>query len=188
MSKNVLGQFELSERYARALFSLASEEKKLSSVPENLKDLQRGIAENADLDRLLRSPLISTGEKLSGLRALSEKSGFDPLIGHFLCLLAETKRLPYLPGIIRAFLKLVQKSQGIETAYVAVAHPLSEKDTGNLRAALEKASGKKIELQVKVNPALIGGMTVKVGSRMMDGSLSFQLRQLKNSMKGTSAS
>lgn len=174
----------LAERYASALFELADERRTVDAVAEDLRRLRQMLAESADLQRLVRSPVLSREQQGSAIAAITEKAGFDGLTRNFLGLMARNRRLYALDGIIKAFLAELARRRGELTAHVASAVPLSESQLAAVTDALRRAVGGKVTVDPTVDPSLLGGLVVRVGSRMVDSSLRTKLQRLELAMKG----
>lgn len=170
-------------RYARALFELSEAGGESDTTLGHLETFARALDESADLDRLVRSPLFSSDEQIAALNALVPKLGIGQVAGHFLKLLAKNRRLFVVRDTIVAFKALLAEKRGTTIAEVVAAEPLSEAKTEALKSAIKAALGKDVTLLSKVDPSLIGGLTVKVGSRMIDTSLKTKLSQLKIALK-----
>lgn len=174
----------LAKRYAAALFELAEPANLLDEVAGNLKDIQKLVAESDDLRRLIRSPVISRDDQGRAIAALAEKAGLNDTTRRFLGVLARNRRLFALPDIIGAYLDMIAASRGETTAEVISAHELSDKQLADVREALKKAVGGDVSIQAKIDSGLLGGLVVKVGSRMFDSSLNTKLQQLRLAMRG----
>jgi F-type H+-transporting ATPase subunit delta len=174
----------LAQRYSQALFELADEERALEAVASDLDSLLAMIAGSDDLNRLIRSPVISRDDQLRAMTALVEAAGMHALTGKFIGLLARNRRLFVLPGIIRAFRDLLARRRGETAAEVTSAQQLSEAHLQALAAALKKVVGTEVSIVDRVDPSILGGLVVKVGSRMVDSSLSAKLQRLRLAMKG----
>lgn len=174
----------IAERYAAALFELAEQQAALDKVAEDLKTLRAMVTDSADLRRLLRSPVIGRAEQQKAMAALAAKAGLSELTHRFVGVVAGNRRLFVLPAMIEAFLARLAGRRGEVKASVMVAAPLDEKQLGALDATLRKALGGNIALDVSVDPSLLGGLVVRVGSRMIDSSLKTKLQQLQLAMKG----
>jgi F-type H+-transporting ATPase subunit delta len=170
-------------RYATALFELARDAKSVDAVRADLDRFDAMIGDNADLARLVRSPVFSAEEQSRALAAILEKAGISGLAARFLLVLTANRRLFACRDVARAFRALVARFKGEVTAEVTVAHALGAPHLDALKAALKSATGKDVDLQVKVDPAIIGGLVVKLGSRMVDSSLRTKLNSIKHAMK-----
>jgi F-type H+-transporting ATPase subunit delta len=173
----------MAGRYATALFDLASEAHAIDAVKADLDRFDALVAESADLNRLVRSPAFSTDEQLKALTAVLDRAGISGLAANFLKLVTSNRRLFAVRDMIRGFGELVAQHKGEATAQITVAEPLKDEHTQALRAALKSVSGKDVALDVKVDPAIIGGLIVKLGSRMVDTSLRTKLNAIKHAMK-----
>jgi F-type H+-transporting ATPase subunit delta len=170
-------------RYATALFELAQDSGQVDAVAADLARFSAMIAESADLQRFLRSPVFTADEQASAIVALTAKAGIGGLAANFLRLVAAKRRLFAVEGMIAAFRSLVAQSKGIVTAHVTVAEPVSDARLAEIRASLEDVSGRTVEVDLKVDPSLIGGLVVKMGSRMVDASLRTKLNSIRLAMK-----
>jgi F-type H+-transporting ATPase subunit delta len=170
-------------RYASALFELAEEANQVRQVEKDLVALQALLDGSADLKRMVRSPVFSGDEQGRSIAAIAGKAGYTPLVVNFLKVLARNRRLFALAGMIRAFLSLAARQRGEVTAEVASAHPLSKDQLAALNETLRASAGKDVNIITKVDPNLLGGLVVKMGSRMIDSSLRTKLTSLKTAMK-----
>ena len=173
----------VSGRYATALFELARDQKSVDAVKADLDRFDAMLADSADLKRLVRSPVFSADTQSKALTAVLDKSGISGISANFLKVLTANRRLFAVTDVIRAFRALVAKFKGEATADVAVAETLSDKHLDALKAALKTVTGKDVALNVKVDSAIIGGLVVKLGSRMVDSSLRTKLNSIKLAMK-----
>jgi F-type H+-transporting ATPase subunit delta len=174
----------MAGRYATALFELALEQKAIDAVKADLERFDAMLVGSADLDRLVRSPVFSSEEQLKAIGAVLDKSSISGIAANFIKLVARNRRLFAIRQMIRAFRHLVARHRGEVAADVTVAEPLSAAHRGALEQALKAVTGgKDIELDVKVDPAIIGGLVVKLGSRMVDSSLRTKLNAIKFAMK-----
>ena len=173
----------VSGRYATALFELARDEKSVDAVKADLDKFAALLGESADLARLVRSPVFTADDQRKALGAVLAKAGISGITANFLNVLTANRRLFAVGDVIRAFNALVAKFKGEATADVTVAEPLSDKNLDALKAALKSVSGKDVALNVKVDPSIIGGLVVKLGSRMVDSSLRTKLNSIKHAMK-----
>jgi F-type H+-transporting ATPase subunit delta len=171
-------------RYATALFELALENKAVDAVKKDLDQFDALIADSADLNRLVRSPVFGVDEQLKALSAILAKAGIGGLAENFLRVITTNRRLFAVRDMIRAYRALVARHKGEVTAHVTVAQKLSDTHLDALKSALKSVtSGKDIDLDIKIDPAIIGGLVVKVGSRMVDSSLRTKLNSIKLAMK-----
>jgi F-type H+-transporting ATPase subunit delta len=173
----------VAERYASALFDLARDESRIDDTEAQLADLATMIEESGDLRRLIQSPVFSAEDQQRAIGAIADRAGIRGLTGNFLRLVARNRRLFALPGIIRAFRQMAAAARGEVTAEVTSAQPLSDEQVAALKAVLKEKLGKDVTLSASVNPALLGGLIVKVGSRMIDTSLRTRLMSVKTHLK-----
>jgi F-type H+-transporting ATPase subunit delta len=174
----------MAGRYATALFELALEEKAVDAVKKDLEQFDALIADNADLARLVRSPVFGADEQLKALSAILDKAGIKGLAANFLRVITTNRRLFAVRDMIRDFRMLVARHRGEVTAKITVAEKLNDSNLDALKSALKSVTGgKEIDLNVKIDPAIIGGLIVKVGSRMIDSSLRTKLNAIKFAMK-----
>jgi F-type H+-transporting ATPase subunit delta len=170
-------------RYATALFDLARDANSIDAVLADLGRFNALIGESADLKRLVRSPVFSADEQLSALSRVLERAGIGGLAAQFLKLVTRNRRLFAVQDMIRGFRDLVAQHRGETTAEVTVAEAIRDDHIAALRNALKAVSGKDVDLNIKVDPAIIGGLVVKLGSRMIDSSLRTKLNSIKHAMK-----
>lgn len=173
----------VSGRYATALFELARDEKNVDAVKADLDRFSALLNESADLKRLVRSPVFTADEQGKALSAVLAKAGIGGTTAKFLQILTANRRLFAVADVIRAFRALVAKFKGEATADVTVAEQLNDKNLDALKSALKSVTGKDVALNVTVDPSIIGGLVVKLGSRMVDSSLRTKLNSIKNAMK-----
>ena len=173
----------VSGRYATALFELAKDEKSVDAILADLNQFDALLADSADLKRLVRSPVFSAEVQMKALDAVMDKAGISGTSAKFLRVLTANRRLFAVSDVIRAFRALVANFKGEATAEVTVAEQLNDKNLDALKAALKTVTGKDVALNVKVDPSIIGGLVVKLGSRMVDSSLRTKLNSIKNAMK-----
>ena len=173
----------VSGRYATALFELARDEKSVDAVKADLDKFAAMLAESDDLKRLVRSPVFGAEAQSKALAAVLDKAGISGISANFLQVLTANRRLFVVSDVIRAFNALVAKFKGEASADVTVAEALSDKNLDALKVALKSVTGKDVALNVKIDPSIIGGLVVKLGSRMVDSSLRTKLNSIKNAMK-----
>src|SRR5580658_7042406 len=173
----------MAGRYATALFDLARDGNAIDAVQADLGRFDALIAESADLNRLVRSPVFSAAEQLQALSAVLDKAGIGGLTAKFLKLITTNRRLFAVRDMVRGYGKLVAEHKGEATAEVTVAEALKDEHLDALRSALKSVSGKDVDLKVTVDPAIIGGLVVKLGSRMVDSSLRTKLNAIRHAMK-----
>ena len=175
---------EIAARYAAALFDLADRDGVLELVAGDMKTLNALIVESADLRRMMRSPVLGRDAQKRAILALAEKVGLCPLSCKFLGLVASHRRLSYVPHMILAYHDLLSKRNNVVDVKVSSAVSLSDTQKTSLKDALKKALRQEAVVDISVDPGLLGGMLIKVGSRMVDGSLRSKLQRLQISMKG----
>ena len=174
----------MAGRYATALFELARDNKAVDAVKKDLDQFDALANGSADLNRLVRSPVFGADEQLKALSAILAKAGITGLAANFLRVITTNRRLFAVRDMIRAYRGLVARHKGEVTAEVTVAEKLNDKNLDALKSALKSVTGgKDIDLEVKVDPAIIGVLIVKVGSRMVDSSLRTKLNSIKFAMK-----
>jgi F-type H+-transporting ATPase subunit delta len=177
-------QASLAGRYALALFELARDEKKLESVGASLATLRQALAESDDFRTLASSPLIGRDEKAKAVAPAADAMKLDPLTKNFLGVLARNGRLGQLEAVIRAYNILAARHRGEITAEVTSAHPLDDDQVDAIKQNLRTRMGRDIAVELDVDPAILGGLVVKIGSRMIDGSIRTKLNTLATAMKG----
>lgn len=170
-------------RYASALFDLANESGALPQVEKDFAALGGMLEESADLRRLVRSPVFSAEQLDSAIGSIAAKAGFHQLTVNFLKLLARNRRMFSLDGMIASFRALCARHRGEVTADVTTAHALTSEQLDALTDTLRGKVGKNVKVQTRVDPALLGGLVVKIGSRMIDSSIRTKLNALKTAMK-----
>ena len=166
-------------RYGQALFDLASDSDQISAVENDLRALKSMRAESQDLRRLLDSPAFSAQDRSRALNAVAERAGFSPTTRKFIGLLAANRRTAALPAVIDTYIRLSAERRGVVAAEVVTATPLTDTQAQGVRAALRQALGRDPEITTRVDPAILGGLRVRVGSRLFDASLKSRLDQLK---------
>lgn len=174
----------LAGRYAHALLELAESKKKLDQVAEDFRGLREVIDDSPDLRRLLRNPLFGREKQAKAMTAILDKAGVDAITKNFCLVVARNNRLFALPEMIDGYLQELARKRGEVTAQVTAAHELSDEQKQSLTDALKKSVGGKVNIETRVDPALIGGLVVRVGSRMIDNSLRSKLNRLQHAMKG----
>jgi len=175
---------DLAGRYASALLDLADEKKALDQVSGDLQGLRSLITQSEDLRRLLNSPVITREEQSKAMSVVMDRAGIGALTKNFVLVVARNHRLFALPAMIEAYLAELARRRGEVTAEVTSARSLSDAQQAALLETLRGSVGGKVQLDLKVDPALIGGLVVKVGSRMIDSSLRSKLQRLQLAMKG----
>jgi F-type H+-transporting ATPase subunit delta len=174
---------EMGERYARALFELAEEAGDLAAAERDVDTLTAALAESADLRRALTSPVFRATDKAAALKAVADKLKLSALTTRFLGVVANNGRAGDIPKMLRAFKALAAKKRGSATAEVVTADALTQAQLKELTAALKTALGRDVDVHAEVREDLIGGLIVKVGSRMFDSSLKSKLEGLRKTMK-----
>lgn len=170
-------------RYATALFELARDAGVIDAVKADLDRFGALIAESDDLKRLVRSPVFSAEEQEKAIVAILTKAGIGGLAGNFFKTVAANRRLFAVEAIMRGYDQLVAAEKGEVVAEVTVAQPLSDSHAATLKQALDQMTGKHVKLAVVVDPALLGGLKVKLGSKLIDASLKTKLNSIRTAMK-----
>ncbi len=173
----------MAARYATALFDLARETNTIDAVKADLERFDALVAESPDLARLVRSPVFSAEEQLQALSAVLDRAGIGGLAAKFLKLVTLNRRLFAVRDMVRGYREFVAEHKGEATAQVTVAEELKDEHLDALRSALKSVSGKDVDLDIKVDPSIIGGLVVKLGSRMVDTSLRTKLNAIRHAMK-----
>ena len=173
----------LAGRYASALFDLASEAGTVTAVESDMEKLEAGLAESPELKSLTTSPKVGRGEAEKALWSVAAIMGLTDLSQRFLGTLAQNRRLSQLPAIIRAFRAIAAGQRGEVTAEVTSAHALSDAQVETLKAKLTAREGRTVKLSTKVDPDLLGGLVVTIGSKRIDGSIRSRLNSLAQAMK-----
>ncbi|MEA2754428.1 MAG: F-type H+-transporting ATPase subunit delta [Aliidongia sp.] len=184
LASEATGLSGLAGRYATALFDLADQEKALDAVAADLRALGAMIAGSADLTRLIRSPVLSRDSQAAAMAALLARADFAPMTRNFVGLVARNRRLFALPDMIAGYLQLLAQRRGEIRAEVTAAQEMSPAQVTAINDQLKRAVGSKVAVEIRVDPAIIGGLVVKVGSRMVDGSLRSKLHRLQLAMRG----
>jgi F-type H+-transporting ATPase subunit delta len=173
----------MAGRYASALFDLARDANAIDPVKADLERFDAMVTDSADLGRLVHSPVFSADEQLQALAAILDRAGIGGLAAQFLKLVTKNRRLFAARDMVRGYRELVARYKGEATAEVTVAEQLKDDHVAALRSALKAVSGKDVDLKIKVDPAIIGGLVVKLGSQMVDSSLRTKLNSIKHAMK-----
>jgi len=185
LASETTGVTGLAERYAAALFDLADERRMLDQVATDLRELRAMLQGSGDFLRLIRSPVLSRDQQSQAILTIAEHAGLSPLVRDFLAVVARNRRLFAVPAMIEAFLAKLATRRGEVTAEVVAAQPLSEIQLAALNEQLRRSIGSRVSVDVRVDPELIGGLVVKLGSRMVDGSIKSKLQRLQLAMKST---
>jgi F-type H+-transporting ATPase subunit delta len=170
-------------RYASALFDLAREHRATDAVLADLDRFEALLRDSEDLQRLVKSPVFTSDEQERAISAVLDKAGIRGLAGNFIRLVASNRRLFALPDMIRGYRALVAEFKGIVRAQVTLAEPPSERIMGDITSALRDVAKAEVDVDIRVDPGLIGGLVVKIGSRMVDASLRTKLNAIKLVMK-----
>jgi len=173
----------VAERYAGSLFDLAAAAGAASKVEADLGRFEDLIKGSDDLARLVKSPVFSAEDQVRAVGAVADKAGITGLVGNFLRVVAGNRRLFALPAMIEAFRRIAAEARGETTASVVSAHALTAQQEKELKATLKGVAGKDVAIAVTVDPSLLGGLVVKMGSRQIDTSLKTQLASLKLALK-----
>lgn len=174
---------EVAERYASAFFDLAGEENNGDALERDMRALRAAIGESPELRAFLRSPVYDAEDKRRAMDAILDKLGADGLTKNLVALMADKGRLFALDGVAKAYLDKAAKARGEVSAEAISAHPLTDEQIAALRGQIEQAVGKSVNLEAKTDPSLLGGLIVKVGSRMMDSSLRTRLARLHTRLR-----
>jgi F-type H+-transporting ATPase subunit delta len=173
----------VAKRYAGSLFDLALGSKSVVAVEKDLGRLEALVKGSADLSRLMSSPVFSADDQLKAVTAIASKAKIGGLVGNFLQVAAKNRRLGAVPAMIGAFRQIAADHRGEATAEVTSAHALTPAQEKELKDTLKGVAGKDVAFTVAVNPSLLGGLIVKMGSRQIDTSLRTKLSSLKSSLK-----
>lgn len=174
----------LAGRYAAALYDLAGEQGVVTAVETDLDTLAAAVRESADLAALIKNPEVSREAAAKAVDAVAEYLKLSGLTRNFLGVLAANRRLAALPDVVRAFTAIAAAARGEVTAEVTTAHPLDEAQLAQLAEKLKVREGRSVTVKAHVDPAILGGLVVKIGSRMIDGSIRTRLNSLAQAMKG----
>jgi F-type H+-transporting ATPase subunit delta len=174
----------LAGRYASALFDLARDQRQIESVGRSLETLSQALLDSKDFHELVESPLVSREEAGEAFAALAPELGLDPLTTSFLGVLARNGRKNALLPIVRAFRRLAAEHRGEATAQVVTARPLNDDQLANLKQQLRVRAGRDVNIDASVDPSLLGGIVVKLGSQQIDASIRTKLNRLAQAMKG----
>lgn len=177
-------QASLSGRYAVALFDLARDAQSLDTVADSLAGLKAAVAQSPDFKGLINSPVLRRDAAGKTISAVASSMGTDPLTTKFLGVLAQNRRLSQLPAVIRAYETLLSNHKGEARAEVTSAHPLTKTQITALAKSLKARVGRDVAVDAKVDPAILGGLVVKIGSQMIDSSIRTRLNSLAQAMKG----
>jgi F-type H+-transporting ATPase subunit delta len=176
----------MAGRYATALFELARDERTIDTVKAGLDGFEELLDQSPDLTRLVRSPAFSADQQAKALSAVLARAGIDGLVAKFLQVLARNRRLFAVRTVLKDFRALVARHKGEVTADVTLAEQPDDRRLAAIKEALREVTGKDVQVDVKIDPSIIGGLIVKLGSRMVDTSLRTKLRSIKQVMKEVS--
>ena len=174
----------LAGRYASALFDLARDQRQIESVSNSLDALGQALLDSKDFNELVASPLVSREEAGQAFAALAPQLGLDPITTNFIGVLARNGRKSELRAVIRAFRRLAAENRGEATADVVTARPLNDDQLAQLRQQLRARAGRDVTIDATVDPSLLGGIIVKLGSQQIDASIRTKLNRLAQAMKG----
>jgi len=174
----------LAGRYASALFDLAREQRQIESIGKSLEALSQALVDSKDFNELVTSPLVSREEAGKAFDALAPQLGLDPLTANFLGVLARNGRKSQLQSVIRAFRRLAAEHRGETTADVVTARPLNDDQLAALKQQLRTRAGRDVTIDATVDPNILGGIVVKLGSQQIDASIRTKLNRLASAMKG----
>ncbi len=174
----------LAGRYASALFDLARDQRQIESVGNSLDALSQALLDSRDFAELVASPLVSRDEAGKAFAALAPQLGLDPVTTNFLGVLARNGRKRQLPAVIRAFRRLAAEHRGEATAEVVTARPLNDDQLAGLKRQLKSRAGRDVTIDATVDPKILGGIVVKLGSQQIDASIRTKLNRLASAMKG----
>ena len=177
-------QASLAGRYATALFGLARDESQIDAVSRSLDSLEAALSDSNDFAALVSSPLVGRSDAAKAIAALVPTLGLDPITARFIGVLAENGRLGELRNVIRLVRQLALGHRGETTAEVTSAHPLNDRQVAELKAKLRTRVGRDVTIDAKVDPTLLGGLVVRLGSQMIDASIRTKLNTLAQAMRG----
>lgn len=181
------GNKEVTERYAKALFASASAQGVLPVVEKDVSLVQEIFNQSADVRRLAESPLVSRKQQAAGIKAVLEKAGVSVLLQKFGQVLAENRRLMLLPAVLEAFLVLLSEERGEVTVELISATALEATSLAAISSQIETSLGKKLRLKARVDPRILGGLVIKIGSTMIDDSIRSKLERLQSASKNAVA-
>jgi F-type H+-transporting ATPase subunit delta len=174
----------LAGRYASALFDLARDQRQIESVGNSLEALGQALVDSKEFNELVASPLVSREEAGRAFAALAPQLGLDPITTNFLGVIARNGRKGELRNVIRAFRRLAAEHRGETTAEVVTARPLNDDQLTHLREQLRVRAGRDVNIEAQVDPNILGGIVVKLGSQQIDASIRTKLNRLASAMKG----
>ena len=174
----------LAGRYASALFDLARDKRQIESVAQSLETLNQALLDSKEFAELISSPLVRRGQAGEAFAALAPQLGLDPITGSFLGVLARNGRKGELRNVIRAFRRLAAEHRGETTADIITARPLNDDQLAALRQQLRARAGRDVAIDPAVDPNILGGIVIKLGSQQIDASIRTKLNRLASAMKG----
>jgi F-type H+-transporting ATPase subunit delta len=177
-------QASLAGRYASALFDLARDERQIDAVSRSLDLLAQALVDSRDFAELVASPLVDREQAGKAFAAVAQQLSLDPITANFLGVLARNGRKNQLQPVIRAFRRLSAEHRGETVAEVVTAHPLKDDQLAALKAQLRSRAGRDIAIETRIDPEILGGIVVKLGSQMIDASIRTKLNRLAEAMKG----
>ena len=177
-------QASLAGRYASALFNLARDERQIDAVGQSLGLLAQALVDSRDFAELASSPLIDRAEAGKAFAAVAKQLSLDPITANFLGVLARIGRKNQLQNVIRAFRRLAAEHRGETTADVVTAHPLKDDQLTALKQQLRARAGREVAIETRIDPEILGGIVIKMGSQMIDASIRTKLNRLAEAMKG----
>ena len=177
-------QASLAGRYASALFDLARDERQIDAVGRSLELLSQALVDSRDFAELVSSPLIDREQAGKAFAGVAQQLAVDPVTANFLGVLARNGRKNQLQNVIRAFRRLASEHRGETTAEVVTARPLKDDQIAALKAQLRSRAGRDVAIETRVDPEILGGIVVKMGSQMIDASIRTKLNRLAEAMKG----
>ena len=184
MATDITREQGLAGRYATAIFELADESRSLPALEQDLASLKAALRSSKDFSHLVRSPAFSEADQTKAMKAVLSQMGTGDLATKFVLTLAAKRRLVHLPDIIKGFENILARHRGEVQAEVTSARVLNDGELAELKATLKSRLGREPRLDTKVDPSLLGGLVVKVGSRMIDSSLRTKLTGLRAAMRG----
>jgi F-type H+-transporting ATPase subunit delta len=173
----------IAERYATAVYDLAREANQVDAIEGDLTALEAALADSDDFQRLISSPLYTRDQQAGAIKVLADKMGLTKTMANTLALMAQKRRLFVLPALVKALRETIAEAKGEITADVTTAKALTKTQSDKLTKSLNASTGKKVSLHATVDESLIGGLVVKVGSKMIDTSIRSKLNSLQNVMK-----
>ncbi|PIR34373.1 MAG: F0F1 ATP synthase subunit delta [Alphaproteobacteria bacterium CG11_big_fil_rev_8_21_14_0_20_44_7] len=177
---------ELSRRYVTAIFELAKSSGALSKVAKDLDEVQSLLSTSEVLKAMINSPIVSAEQQMIAVEQISEKGKFDALTRNFLTVVAKNRRLKYLAEIITAFKKKISEDNNEIQAEVISAVQLSDAMVNKIKKELSAETGKKVELETQIDAEIVGGLIIKIGSKMYDYSVKSRLNKLRNDLRQAS--